>query len=151
VANPSKAALAAPSNGSSSSPLPVYSAQKRADGLARLTDLKNQHPIKAKAIEKELRKVADFLHGKIEPIDGSEFRLVWEVNGTKFAIKFEKAHDKDNIYKGNKLKRILSMCETGYLVGLDEATLDNYIKEYDLSHLWRLTRFPFYVLLNRTE
>lgn len=123
----------------------------RKAALDRIKELRNEYPVKAVKIEKELKLVAAFLNGKIKPVDGNEFRLEWSMGGNNFGMKFEKPHGQDATnYKANKLDRVLSVLETAYLVGLDEELANKYIKEYNLYNLTRASKFIYFIFSNKT-
>lgn len=125
----------------------------RRQGLERVKELRkqsNQRQIKVTAIENELNKLVEFLHGKILPVEGSKFKLEWTLSGKKVGITYEIPHGIDHTkYRGDKLKSILNVLEIGYLVGLDQEGIDDYLRLNQKSRLEKLSKFLFYVLATR--
>jgi hypothetical protein len=54
-------------------------------------------------------------------------------------------------YDGNKLDRVLSIIETCYLIGLSEESVNFYIKQHNLFNLYRLDKFMYFILFNKTH
>ncbi|WP_010302517.1 hypothetical protein [Candidatus Odyssella thessalonicensis] len=122
----------------------------RKAALERIDNLRAQYPIKVQILEKEIRKLNNFLKGHLEGIGGSVFRIVWQVNQKSFALSFEKPHEKDrNNYSGNKLKRVLNTLEVGYLSGLDEDKILAYIQDNKRHNLLRFPKLMHYLISQR--
>ena len=122
---------------------------QRNEGLEHVKDLRKQYPVKVTEVESAIRQLKKFLNAESEPVDGNEYRLVWRINGKRYAIKYEIPHGWDNSnYAGNKLNRILNILEVGYLVGLSEGQINAYITENERYNLLRFPKFLCYLALN---
>lgn len=121
----------------------------RKKGLDTIKTLRNQYPVKAATIAGAIKDLEKFLDAKSETIQGSEYRLVWHINGKRYAMKYETPHGWDSTnFAGNKLDRILNVLEIGYLAGLNEDQVNDYIREYESYNLLRLGKFFYYLALN---
>jgi hypothetical protein len=121
----------------------------RNKGLDTVKSLRDQYPIKVNVIQRAINGLEKFLNGKSEKIQGSEYRLVWHLNGKRYAMKYEIPHGWDSAnFAGNKLNRILNVLEIGYLVGLNEEQVNAYIESNERYNLLRLAKFIRYLALN---
>jgi hypothetical protein len=132
------------------SSMPIDSkATLRKKGLDTIKALRNQYPVKAATITGAIKDLEKFLDAKSETIQGSEYRLVWHINGKRYAMKYETPHGWDSTnFAGNKLDRILNVLEIGYLAGLSEDQINAYIIEYESYNLLRLGKIFYYLALN---
>jgi len=122
---------------------------RREAGLKSVQNLRNKYPINVNVLKKALEDLAGFLSGEIEGITGSEFRLVWVVNGTRYAMKYELPHGKDaGNFVGKKRLRILNILELGYLKGLSETQIKTYIEQNERYNILRFPKFLRFLLMN---
>jgi hypothetical protein len=124
----------------------------REAGLKRIEELRKKNPIKDTIIDKELNMAAKFLGGEI--INGSKNtrKLVWIRGKNRFSMNSEAPHGNDSSnYTGNRRDRILNVLESGYLFDLNEKFVVNYIEKHNFYKLYRLEKFLYFVLTNKTS
>jgi len=86
--------------------------------------------------------VRSFLGGSIKPLKGSEYKIQWRVDGSKFGLKYELSHGRDSPnLQGYKLARVLNIIEMGYTIGLDSKQIQAHIRGYSGYNIKRLKEF----------
>lgn len=123
----------------------------RDNALVRIKDLRGQNPIKTALIDREMRRLCQFLDGNLESAGHNSQKLSWRLGNKPISITYETPHRPSNEYKGNKRDRVLSILEIGYISGLDPEKMEKYIQDYNLYNLLRLDKFCIYTLGQRAS
>lgn len=123
-----------------------YKENLRQQGLEAVQALREKYPVNVRDINQIINKLKTFLGAREQPIDGSEYRLIWTLNGRNYALPYEVPHGRDHsVYRDNRLDRILNSLEVGFLFGMEENQVNDYIKENKRYNLLRFPRFVWFL------
>jgi hypothetical protein len=123
---------------------------KREKALDRLAILRESHPVKEMAIEKEIKKAMKFAQAHKVSGTGSIYSIKWETDKGLHSLNYEEPHGVDGTnYAGNKLDRVLNVLFTIYISDLNAEQATKYITKYNPS----LFNFNFikYLFFNRSS
>ena len=122
------------------------------EALEEINSYRRNKTVKKKVINSILDKCCKRIEGKINPIDGSEYAIVFFVNGRKVSIKFEISHGQDcNVYRKPKLTNVLNAIETAYMYHLDERSIKTYMQKHGIEKFHHIPKHLVHILFKRPE
>ena len=122
------------------------------EALEEINSYRRNKTVKKKVINSILDKCCKRIEGKISPIDGSEYAIVFFVNGRKVSIKFEIPHGQDsNVYRGSKLTNVLNAIETAYMYHLDEGSIKTYMQKHGVEKFHHIPKHLVHILFKRPD
>lgn len=125
---------------------------EREKGLDSIKDLRKFNAGKQTYINALLSDTCKFLDGRISPVDGNEYAIVFYRGSQKISLKYEIPHGADgNVYKAYKLKRVLNAMETAYMYNWDEHSILNYMATNNISRVQQIPHNLLYILWTRPD